>query len=349
MLSTSSYGVHRPDDINILADWGFDFIVNYGVKKNEAWDGEVERAHKQKMKYLTRWPEIPALGLNAEKYAFAAYDGRKNTDVGTGRVEGPSHWNKEAEEITAKNIDELVAVGLDGVLISMLTSDRMYPTDWYPFGDKAIQGTRYYWSWDDEAQKQWDEFSGGEPMPEACQCFEGACAEYQRKFYKWYQDGWISKLTRLSDVAIDAGMKHIWTWLIPHTNWTEVNMANGTADCILPIEKWRQHVIKRGAEPMIVVACHFDLENDWPVWFADGDASIRNMCTEPLNWKMIVGAETCYSASTVTKHLDTNSQKAAEMGCSGLFCGTKIALDNPDDKYQAAFLAAKEQFAEKHA
>lgn len=347
MLATSSGNVHKPDDIKVLSDWGFDFILNDGVKDNFAWNSEVEHAHNEGMEYVARWPDYGGLGLvGNEKYAFQAYDGRNNAGVGGGRVYGPSHWSKEAEEICAKSIDTLVSVGLDGVLINALICDRWYPTDWYPFGDNAIQGTRYYWSWDDEAQAQWKAFSGGEPMIEACQCFEGACAEHQQDFYRWYQDGWISKLIRLTDVAIDAGMKHIWTWMVPHTDWTEVNMANGTADSILPVETWRQHVISRGAEPIVVVACHFALSGDWPVWFADSHASIKKATAKPLEWKLIVGAETVHSDTSVVRNLTTNSKAGVDIGVSGMLCGDKIALEAVDrhDEYKTAFLAAKKLF-----
>jgi len=350
MLATSSSYVHKKSDMSTLAEWGFDFIVNCDVADNEAWRSEVSSAHDNGIEYITRWPGYDKLGLLGDKKnCFYAYDGRDNAGIGGSRVHGPSHWNMEAEAVCAKSIDQVAALGADGVLINAMVSDRWYPTDWYPFGDKAIQGTRYYWSFDDSAKSQWKEFSGGEPMPEACQCFDGICAEHQRDFYKWYQDGWISKLIRLTDVAIDAGMKHIWTWMIPHTAWTEVNMADGTADSILPMETWRQHVISRGAEPLVVVACHAGLRGDWPVWFADGNASVKNATSEPLNWKMIGGAETCHTPGTVVSHLIKNSKEGVDIGFSGMLCGDKIALDTTDRhaEYKKAFRAAKKLFTKR--
>ena len=349
MLATISAGVHKEGDLEIIADWGFDYVMGCQPIKNTVWENEVELIHKAGMKSIPRWPNIQHLELSAPKYGFSAYDGR-NSNVyagGSGRVMGPSHWNKEAEDISIASLPPLIEIGIDGVMIGMLINDRPYPTDWYPFGDKAIQGTRYYWSFDDAAQAQWKEFSGGEPMPEACQCFEGACAEYQQDFYRWYQDGWISKLMRLTDVAIDAGMKHIWTWMIPHTDWTEVNMADGTADCILPMETWRQHVISRGAEPLVVVACHAGLRGDWPVWFADGNASIKKATAKPLEWKVIGGAETCHTPGTVAPHLIKNSKDGIDIGFSGMLCGDKVALDATDryPEYKKAFRAAKKLFA----
>ena len=350
MLSTISAGLHKEGDLEIIADWGFDYVMGCQPIENTVWENEIDLIHKASMKSIPRWPNIQHLGLSTPKYGFSAYDGRNNNDYAGagGQVNGPSHWNKEAEDISIESLRSLINMGIDGVTIGMLINDRPYPTDWYPFGDNAIRGTKMYWSFDDAAQAQWKEFSGGEPMPETCQCFDGICEEKQRDFYKWYQDGWISKLIRLTDVAIDAGLKHIWTWMIPHTAWTEVNMADGTADSIAPMDKWQQHVISRGAKPVVVVACHAGLRGDWPVWFADGNASIKNATSEPFNWKMIGGAETGHTPGTVAANLIKNSKDGIDIGFSGMLCGDTVPLGAESfyDKYRDAFIEAKGMFTD---
>jgi len=346
MLSTISAGkIHEVDELKQLVDWGFEFIVaGFGDNLSEL-EAEVINAHAEGLKVLVRWPSLTATELNGAEFAFSAFDGRHNANA-SGRVGGPSHWNTDAEDISLAVLPGVVRTGIDGVLVSGMTSDRMFPTDWYPSGDKAIEGTKLYWSFDNFASSSWGKHSKHQPMPRRPEVVGGQCAPGQEVFYRWYQDGWVSKITRLSTAAIDMGLKHIWTWVLPHTRWTEVNMADGTAGCVDAVENWRQHVVGKGAEPIVVVANHFPLEIDWPEWFADSKETIERVCAPPYNWKLIIGADTVYQSNTVVQALGKHSVLAGTMGACGLLCGDQYIFDweKGCGPYKDAFTSAKKVF-----
>lgn len=340
VLVTSSVCPHKPREIKALADWGFDFVLSNTVFPSHEWEKEIADVHSNGMKFIARWPNIGYLGLNDSRYAFQSYDCQSNTGR-SGRIDGPSHWNKAAEQIAVDNLMSLVNMGIDGVLVNMLGSDRPFPTDWYPFPNS--NGQLLYWSFDEEAQRRWAEYSGGQPMPEIPHALEGKCTEGQSLFYRWYQDGWISRLIRLSDMAIDAGIKHIWTYFVPLTNWTIENMAGGTAGCLPYMDNWYKHVLDRDCKPVVVIAELFPLDGHW---WTDACETIDEIINAPYEWTVICGAETGENSfddglSNLTKH----SLKAAQMGMDGLYCGDFELLKGDYSKIKDSFATARDNFA----
>lgn len=312
------------------ADCTFVVILHSGPSLVLHWAEPIEKLHEQGIKVFLRLPVYSSDGapylLNEPKYSFKAHDGRTNTkdfiggDHQSARIAQVSHWNDEAENIIRDDFSKWMPPDLpiDGVLVAVSPCDRMFPTDWYPFGDHAIEGTEMFWSFDHDAQHKWAEFSGNAPMP-ARPLVDGGPA--MEKFYRWYQDGWIQRLTFLSDLVIDRGIKELSTWFLPHTRRTVVNMVGGTADCIEPLQGWREHVAEctGGNYPLMIVACHFPLQEDWMEWFTDGEETIRKVCAPPYDWDLIIGAEAGYENFLIAPNVRHHGKLTAEMGGSGLF------------------------------
>jgi len=259
-----------------------------------------------------------------EEYAFRAYDGKHNA-TGDSRVHGPSLWNPAAEAAGIESLAGLVEMGVDGVLVNMLECDRPYPTDWYPLGGDVQKYTTAYWCFDENAKRSWKEHSGGQ-IP-----FERASGApnngLELEFYRWYQDGWIGRLQRLTDAALSAGLKQIFTWYIPLDFWDAENMADGTAGSVEPIEGWRQTVLAAGAMPVTVTPQLFGL---WPRWAAPGQDTMRQAIGN-LGWQSIVGVGLCYSLADCIPNLGNNGTKAASLGFSGVYGGVNFLLQRADE------------------
>lgn len=337
ILSTVTVQPHEEEAVSRLAAMGFDYVcVRPGLHHftaHEEWPKTAALVRDAGMKLLLTWPSYADFSdrIDDPRYSFRAHDGRTNTSdwLGqpvSGRLMQFSHWNDEMEEALIASLAEFIEHGpaLDGVHINVAHNDRMYPSDWWPFGDRAIEGTTMYWSFDDAARAKWAEHSGGQPMPTHCHNIPE-----QDDFYRWYQAGWIDRLTRLSDAAIDAGLEVISTWWLPHTRYTPVNMSDGTAGSIEPLEGWRQHVLARGAYPLVMVAHQFGLDEDWPHWYADGVESIRQATASPFEWDLIVGAEADISPEITAPNIRKHGRLAAEWGAKGLLCGDSQWLGGP--------------------
>lgn len=339
ILSTLSTHPHTKEHIERLADMGFDYVcVRTGFHRftqHSEWREAASLIRDAGMKLLLTWPTYADFQRgnvrpDDPQYAFKGHDGRSNTTVWTGfpisgRLEQFSHWNDEAERVLIASLADFLEDGpeIDGVHVNVSSCDRMFPTDWYPY--YHVDGAELYWSFDASAQAKWAEYSAGKAMPikpsPVLTLGGGLLYEEDEFFYRWYQDGWINRLTRLSHAVLDAGLKHISTWVMPHTRFTAVNMANGTAGCIDPLEGWRQHMISHGAYPLLMVGYQFGLQEDWPQWYADGEESIRRMCTAPYNWDLIVGAECDISPNITAVNVRHHARVLAEWGASGLLCG----------------------------
>jgi len=361
ILSTVSSFPHTVEEVESLATMGFDYICvrTGGFKKyaeDKEWSAGIEVARDLGIKVLLTWPwysefaftERDGLIISDPHYSCKAFDGRTNTPSwheGVGNhCPQFSLWNDEVEEALVADMGCWLEEGpeVDGVHIAVSDSDRNYPTNWWAHGDKAIEGTRMFWSFDEAAQVKWDEYSGGAPMPSWSSPVitpDGEIHPELLRFYRWYQDGWIGRITRLADTALDAGLKHISTWWLPHNQWTEINMANGSADSVAAISSWCQHVDDRGGTSMPMVAFQYGLAPQWPIWYADGMETIPVACAEPYNIRLLVGAEADVSGDITADTIRKHGRLTAEMGASGLLCGVRLWLGTPFEAEVAEALA----------
>ena len=325
MLSVNSYGVHNPDDIKLLADWGFDFVCGAGCKKNSSWEREIKNIHNAGMQFIARWPMWKDLDLCDEEHAFRAYDGRTNA-TGDDRVIGPSVWNDDALDVALQSLDNVAMMGIDGVFISSLVSDRPFPTDWYPFGTNAIRGTTMYWSFDKDAQHEWARHSDGEPMPEqAYTSKHGGPSPDQVEFYRWYQGAWAERMISLSVAALQYdNIESIWSWFIPMTYYTPENMANGTANIqqsVLPV--LRDAVENNGRSFKLVVKHLFDIEKDWPHWYLDAIETIRDM----HNWSIVTGVTVPSTSGNPAGIISDIERKMCLLNLNGLYIEDSALLN----------------------
>jgi len=350
ILSTLTHRIPSTEGVATLAAMGYDYVTlrirREDFAENPEWRNSINALRDVGIKVLLTWPNYNSFSeddahefsQDNPEHSFKACDGRTNTFGWVG-VPGShqygqfSHWNDEVGEALVADLPRWLEGGpeIDGVHVNVAQNDRMFPTDWYPFGPRAVEGTRMYWSFDESAQAKWAETSGGVPMPT-----HPDPALEDRTFYRWYQAAYINRLTLLADTALDVGLNHISTWFMPLTRWTAENMAGGTAGSIEPLEAWRQHIIGRDAFPLMMVAFLFGLGADWPEWRADGEESIRRACAAPFNWDLIIGAECDVDGATTPGRVRHHGRLTADMGASGILCGDALWLSLPPEAGVAA-------------
>lgn len=336
-ISTSSYRPHSPDESAFLRDLGFTTVVTADVRPNRSWEHCIKNTKKAGLKFIARFPDWQGLKLCQEPFLFKAYDGKDNSGFpGGAGVQGASYWHPNADERAISSLQPLVDMGIDGILASALVSDRMYPTDFYGFGDFNQRYTSAFWSFDDHAQAAWKEVSD-QNMPEYALCGpEGRPPpEPILSFYRWYQAAWFGRIHKFADAAIDAGLKHVWTWWIPLDFWDPENMADATANSSPGINGWRRHVLDRGAESCIIVnACIFGL---WDRWRDPGLDTMKT-CNIDLGWTSIPGIEAW--GADCFRNIEVNSKTAKEHGYCGMFAGDGEIL-NTDRKQEALDIVPK--------
>ena len=326
IFCTSSYGVHAAGQHQQLADLGFNFVCSLEAQGGaQDWDVEIGELHKVGIKSVLRWPNWGNLGLLKDEYGFRASDGTRNPQGShDNRLSGPSYWCEEAEARALEDLPRMADMGVDGLLLSPLVCDRPLPTDWYPFGEDNQKYTTAFWSWDQWAKKSWDAVSDGYPMPEQAGEILGRTVE-NMVFYAWYQGAWLGRITRLAQAALDAGIKHVWTWYVPLVTFDAENVADGTAESVPGMEAWRQTIISGGGEPVTVSACLFGL---WDRWSVPGVETMRQV-NRDLEWTSIVGAEIQGTVDEALHNLEVNGRHAAAARFSGLFCGEGPLLEDP--------------------
>jgi len=292
--ATSSYGIHSPEEVALLAELGFTHVVNIGLGH---WEVEAERCHAEGLRLIARWPDYAQLGLLGEADAFRNHEGAYNDD-------GPSLWNPRAEEVSIAALDNLLEAGVDGVLIHLLTSDRALPADWYHKGQRRWLND--YWSFDPWAQAEWRDVGRGEMPPHPV-----ACDPDNREFYQWYQGAWFRRLRSFTAEVARRGVKDIWTWFIPLLSWSVPNMAGAMSGSDKPMGEWREYVFSLGAHPVNVIACLFPLGDE------RSRSETRRLIRE--GWEILVGLETCHSLEAGRK----NKPRCEELG-AGIFAGDEV-------------------------
>jgi len=332
ILSTVSCEPHTPPQIEVLASMGVDYVCvrprNSSKFYFKRWSEPIAALRDAGIKVLLTWPFLAGFQLSTPirtddpRYCFHAHDGSTNTSQQIGQtldgtLQQLSHWNDTVEEALIADLDQWFEYGpvIDGIHIGIGTSDFPYPTNWYTKGDEHRKGTNMYWSFDPAAQAKWAEFSHRAPMPTHPDPNGGPGMD---RFYRWYQDGWITRLITLTDAVLEAGLKHVSTWWMPHTQFTRANMANGTAGSIEPLHRWYQHVVDAGASPLVMVAHLFGTDDLQPGWYTDGVESITRACAPPYEWDLIVGAEA--DSAAAADNIRHHGKIVAEMGASGLLC-----------------------------
>jgi hypothetical protein len=316
-MVTSASIQYTFDQALFLHDIGFTSVVTHGVSPTREWEHVIRDVKKAGLKFIPRFPDWHGLHLCQEPFLFRASDGKTNATFPgeNSRVCGASYWHPEANERAIQSLQPLVDMGIDGVLVSPLVSDRWYSTDFYPFGCYEQRYTKSYWSFDDYARASWKEVSD-QPMPEmAYPGPEGSPPPgYLLDFYRWYQNGVFSRLYTIADAVLEAGLKHVWTWWIPLDFWDEENMADGTASSSSGVHAWRNYVMERADSCFTVQACIFGL---WSRWRGPGLDTMKH-CNQDLGWTSIPGAEAW--APHAFANVAWHAQLAKQHGYSGLFC-----------------------------
>jgi len=307
-------GLHKPGEIERLADIGFTHLTSLGVKADRPWERELAEAKRCGIQVVARWPNYADLGLCGDEFSFQAWDGRRNnTDFPQeyGRLAGPSHWHPAGVERAVESLEGLAEIGLDAVGIHATFSDRWYPTDWYPFGD--VHYSTAYWCFDPHARAAWAALGIGQDKmmhrPPA-----GYPNEDELYQCRWYQQAWWDKLTALSDAAMVAGMKTQILWHIPLNDWTDENMADGTADAISGIEAWQSRVKAAGGDPIIVNTVVFGL---WERWERPATAFMADM-NHNHDWKSICGTGAGLSVETCVENVLASGRRALALGYQGI-------------------------------
>jgi len=335
ILSTSTVRPRSPEQAETLADMGYTHVLmRVGFEawtQDPAWRAGAEAFRAAGVKVQLIWPCYgnwsesygSAITVDDPHYSFRAYDGRTNTtswQSGIGIVAQFSHWNDTVERALVADLPRWLNEGpeIDGVHVNVANADRVFPSDWYPLGVRAMEGTEMFWSFDDHAQRKWAAASGGAPMPTHAHPNAGP---EMRRFYRWYQGGWIDRLIALTDAVLDMGLTEVSTWWLPHTYWNEVNMSHGGAGSIEALERWRWPIIASGGHPLLMVGSLFGIAHDWPHWHADGVESITRACAPPHNWDVIVGVEADIHESTAAENIRHHGKLLSEMGASGMLCG----------------------------
>lgn len=323
IFSTSSYRVHSSGEHEKLADMGFDFVTTFGGTSRE-WQKEIDACHKAGLKVVFRWPNWKSVGCLTDEFAFSSADNHINFQDDS-RLQGASYWHPEADEKALASLEEVVAMGVDGLLLSPLVCDRPTPTDWWPIPGHEHYAT-WFWSHDRHAKKAWAEVSDGFPMPAKGIEILAGREEHLFFYYQFYQKAWINRITKFAKAATNLGIKYLFTWWTPLVSFGEEEVANATAESTLGLEQWRQTCIAGGATPIIVAACVYGL---WPRWRGQAIEALRQT-SETLDWINLVGAEIMAPSETAFFNLKHNGELASNGKLSGLFCGDKELLAYSD-------------------
>lgn len=165
ILCSSGGGSFLKDDLSRIAELGFNYIACRGAGPNREFERTIKNAHEVGIKVVAIFPDWFELGLIGPEFSFQTVDGKTNDhfEGSEGRIEGPSYWHPEPDVRWRPALVKLAETGLDGILASPMHSDRMAPTDWYPFGGHP-KYTTAFWSFDAHAKKAWAEHSD-EEMP----------------------------------------------------------------------------------------------------------------------------------------------------------------------------------------
>lgn len=324
-----------------LADMGFDYSDLWGLAGG-AVDEQAAAAHSVGIRLIARWPDWGEMGLCDEAHAFQAHDGRTNirqaqpdgSYLPWPQLLGPSLWHPEAEERAAEVIPRLAASGVDGVVIGTLDSDGPIPTNYHGMEAKLAEGTTLFWSFDEFAQAEWSEAGGGAPMPQRATGCDGGLPDELAKFYRWYQDSWINRIIRLSDMALDVGLTEIYTWWVPLVWYADSHVATATADNQLALARWREHVLGRGGHPVTILAKLYPDPGESLPWGARAEAEIQQILAESPDWDCIVGAQAEVGEGCVD-NVRTNGTKAAAAGYTGIFASYRHLAAQPAEATSA--------------
>ncbi len=311
IFATSSYVGHSRDQMQQLAAWGFTHVVS--AMEGHGRTAEVSLGHEYGLKMLARWPQWGMLGCLGEDMAFRNALGESNAG-GTSLVLGPSVWNTESERHALESLPAVAAEGWDGVLIHILVGDRPMPTAWHQ--SRHHDWKNLYWSFDEEAKQQYGTLRRPEPMPSK------PVPLHDLDFYRWYQSGWLHRLDTFTSAALEH-FKEVATWFIP-MDWHEPETwADGTADSVPAISKWRQGVLNAGADPLVVVGHMFGMGSAW-------EPKARKTMQEQnaAGWRSIVGAE-C-NPGVAARNLRENGVQARALGFTGLLCGDAALFEEAD-------------------
>ena len=289
-----------------LAAWGFTHVVSCA---SQGWGDEVALGHEYGLKMLVRWPNWNALGCVGEDMACRNAWGGNNA-AWHSRVKGPSVWNTESERRALDVLPAIAAEGWDGVVIHIMVSDRPMPTGWHQTQHREWR--EVYWSFDEEAKRQYGTLRRNEPMPPK------PIPLHDLDFFRWYQSGWLHRLDTFTSAAVDR-FSEVATWFIPLDFWEPETMADGTADSVPAISQWRQNVINAGADPLVVVGHLFGMGSAW-------EPRARKTMQEQnaAGWRSIVGAE-CKPGVAV-HNLRENGRIARSLGFCGLLCDDAVLL-----------------------
>ncbi len=320
-----------------FADAGFNWIVFSDVLLDKEWRGCIRRCHDVGIRVIVRWPDHGTLGFATREFAFQTYDGFTN-DIPDGRVCGPSHWHPEVVKRAAPSAKSLKSMGVDGLLCSLLTCDRPYPTDWYgkpPERERTVM----FWSFDEHAQKDWKSQYEAQWMPHRADK-----PPLQLEFLAWYQAAWLRRLHDYTAVAQSVGFENVWTWFVPLLSMKSAeSIANGTADAIVPFHLcWYEPCVDAGLNPVVVTAV---LLNMWPVWVKDAVEGM-NQAYCNLGWRGIVGPGCNEGREVAVANLRERAPTLSAIGASGVYAGMTF-LKGQD--FNEAGLAARANFEEgKH-
>ena len=314
-----------------FADAGFNWIVFSDVLLDDEWKDCIRRCHDAGIRVVVRWPDHGTLGHTTREFAFQTYDGFTN-DFPDGRVCGPSHWHPEVLSRAAPSAKALKSMGVDGLLCSLLTCDRPYPTDWYGRPSEHMR-TIMFWSFDPYARKAWKGQYEAQWMPHRADK-----APIQTEFVAWYQAAWLRRLVDYTNVAGECGFEHVWTWFVPLLGWSAECIANGTADSIVPFHLcWYEPCVEAGLNPVVVTAV---LINMWPVWVEDAISGM-NQAYRDLGWRGIAGPGCNEGREVAVANLRERAPILAGIGASGVYAGMTF-LKGQD--FNEAGLAARASF-----
>lgn len=268
------------------------------------------------LKVVATWPDWNGLGLSTPEYAFRNYQGLMCAeDVPVSQ--GPSYWHPWANDYAALSIDDVAALGVDGLIICPRFGDNPFPRDWFSCDDDDWQYNAQFWSFDKWAQEAWTQYAGV-PMPTHA-TVDGS---FPQAFYRWYQRAWAERIVSLSEAAMDAGITDLMTWYIPCHSKTAENMALGSWDHAWAYDQWVNKVQHRGGKATVVATCLFA---SWVPERAT-NVQITRQLSADHGWSMLVGAEVCDDVSAVVPNFIVNARYAKQQGW-GLFASGRYIFD----------------------
>lgn len=314
LFVTISATLHTRAEVQALKAAGFTHISYNIPAHGEEWKETVDIIHEEGLKvaaWLPNWRQFPA----DPAAAFRTWNG-VTADL------APSYWHPEAEAaILHDSQTEGLVQGLDAILVDPAGHDCPYPNFWPASEDHDFTLTRMFWSWDEAAQADWAAIFS-KPMPRLAELDIRGQPATEPEFYRWYQQAWMARVYRITAWAAERGIKDIWTWLLPHNQWSAENMATGCADCFHLLDDWAQDVEELGCHPRLVMPCL------WPTYIGFQSTAIRNteLFIETYGHDVIIGAETCHSAVTVAPHLAQWGPKARAIGAAGIIGWDRFIL-----------------------